>query len=81
MKFNSVPHKGRRGQPATARDSAVKTRLPERTILAVDEFAVRNGCTRSDAIRRLVEIGLATARKPRRARMIPVAKLNASNEV
>ena len=53
-----------RGRPATGRDPAVTSWLSERTILAVDEWAVENGCTRAEAIRSLVEIGLsATPRK------------------
>ena len=47
---------------------------------ALDAFAASNNLSRSEAIRRLVEIGLAKAPKPKRARSIPVGKLNASND-
>ena len=54
-----------RGRPATGRDTAVTSRLSERTILAVDEWAVENGCTRAEAIRGLVEIGLSASPRKR----------------
>ena len=36
----------------------VSSRMPQPTVDAVDEWASRNGTTRSDAIRRLVELWL-----------------------
>jgi hypothetical protein len=36
----------------------VSSRIPAPTVDAIDEWAVRNETTRSDAIRRLVELGL-----------------------
>jgi len=58
-----VDQKKRRGRPATGRDPMVSSRIPAPTVDAIDEWAVRNETTRSDAIRRLVELGLKA--KPR----------------
>ena len=55
-----VDQKKRRGRPATGRDPMVSSRIPATTVDAIDEWAVRNETTRSDAIRRLVELGLET---------------------
>src|SRR5947207_11066196 len=49
----------RRGRPASGRDPAVAVRLPEDTIVAIDKRAGQNAATsRSEAIRRLVELAL-----------------------
>jgi hypothetical protein len=53
-----VDQKRRRGRPATGRDPMVSSRIPAATVVAVDDWATHNETTRSDAIRRLVEIGL-----------------------
>ena len=36
----------------------VSSRIPEATVATIDAWAVQNETTRSDAIRRLVELGL-----------------------
>jgi hypothetical protein len=54
-------HQKKRGRPATGRDPAITARLPETTIAKVDQWAAKNSATRSDAIRRLVELGLGSA--------------------
>jgi metal-responsive CopG/Arc/MetJ family transcriptional regulator len=36
----------------------VSSRIPQEIVAAVDDWAAKNETTRSDAIRRLVEIGL-----------------------
>ena len=46
----------KRGRPATGRDPAV--RLPAELTAAVDKWAEDNEANRSEAIRRLVELGL-----------------------
>jgi hypothetical protein len=46
------------GRPATGRATMVSSRIPQSTVDAVDEWASKNDTTRSDAIRRLVELGL-----------------------
>lgn len=61
-----VDQKKKRGRPATGRDPMVSSRIPTATVAAVDAWATHNETTRSDAIRRLVELGLSV-RKPARA--------------
>jgi hypothetical protein len=51
-------HKKSRGRPATGSDPAVTVRLPQKVLDAVEQWAEQNGASRSEAIRRLVEIGL-----------------------
>jgi Ribbon-helix-helix protein, copG family len=49
----------RRGRPpAGGRDPGVHIRLPEPMLAAIDARSIEDGTTRSEAIRRLVEIGL-----------------------
>jgi hypothetical protein len=49
----------KRGRPATGKDPLVGARLPPDLIKAIDAWAARNETTRSEAIRRLVELALA----------------------
>jgi hypothetical protein len=52
-----------RGRPATGHDPAVAVRLPKQVLAAVDNWAKKQTITsRSDAIRRLIEMGLAAGR-------------------
>lgn len=53
-----IPKK--RGRPATGKDPAVVVRFPPTLTEAVDAWAAKagDGVTRSEAIRRLVELGL-----------------------
>jgi hypothetical protein len=53
-----VDQKRGRGRPATGRDPMVSSRIPVGTVDEIDKWAEKNETTRSDAIRRLVEIGL-----------------------
>jgi hypothetical protein len=48
------------GRPATGRDPAASARLPEDVLAKVDKWAAANKTSRSEAIRQLVEIGLAS---------------------
>ena len=48
----------RRGRPPTGRATLVSSRFPGEVVAAVEAWAVAKQTTRSDAIRRLVEIGL-----------------------
>jgi Arc/MetJ-type ribon-helix-helix transcriptional regulator len=48
----------RRGRPATGRDPVSAVRLPVELTTAVDEWAQDHEASRSEAIRRLVELGL-----------------------
>jgi Ribbon-helix-helix protein, copG family len=50
------------GRPATGRDPMIGLRAGEQLTAAIDAWAKRNGVGRSEAIRRLVEIGLAGGR-------------------
>jgi hypothetical protein len=55
------PKKGR-GRPATGRDPVSAVRLPVELSAAVDKWAEDNEANRSEAIRRLVELGLKAKR-------------------
>jgi len=59
-----VTPKKRRGRPATGRDPHVTSRMPATLIADVEAWAVTNETSRSDAIRRLVELGLTVGDKP-----------------
>jgi Ribbon-helix-helix protein, copG family len=48
----------KRGRPATGRDPVSAVRLPAVLTAAVDKWAEKQGANRSEAIRRLVELGL-----------------------
>jgi hypothetical protein len=58
-----VHPKRRRGRPATGKDPLVSARLPQELIDSVAAWASVNSASRSEAIRRLVELGL-TVRTP-----------------
>lgn len=58
-----IPKKGR-GRPATGKDPQVVVRMPPTLIAAVDAWGETNGTARSEAIRRLVEIGLGNVPAP-----------------
>ncbi len=53
------------GRPATGRHPVIGGRVPQATVDAMDAWAVANGVTRSEAVGRLIALGLkrATARK------------------
>jgi hypothetical protein len=51
----------KRGRPATGRDPLVTARLPKEMIVAVEAWAAKNITSRSDAIRQLLEVGLASS--------------------
>jgi hypothetical protein len=53
-----VAHKKRRGRPATGKDPHMAARMPAELIAEVEAWAVANDTSRSDAFRRLVELGL-----------------------
>jgi Arc/MetJ-type ribon-helix-helix transcriptional regulator len=58
--IRAVPKK--RGRPATGRDPVSAIRLSPDLIATIDKWAARNDVSsRSEAIRRLVEVGLAEA--------------------
>ena len=49
----------KRGRPATGRDPLLNFRSPERLTAEIDDWAEHHDLTRSDAIRKLIEDGLA----------------------
>jgi Arc/MetJ-type ribon-helix-helix transcriptional regulator len=61
MRKSIKVHLKRRGRPATGKDPLVSARLPRAMIDQVEAWAARNDATRSEAIRSLVELGLATS--------------------
>jgi len=60
-----VTPKKKRGRPATGRDPHVTSRMPAALIADVEAWATANDTSRSDAFRRLVELGL-TVKSPAR---------------
>ena len=56
----------KRGRPATGRDPVSAVRLPAVLTAAVDKWAEKHDANRSEAIRRLVELGLTikTSQRP-----------------
>ena len=52
-----------RGRPPTGVDPLVGVRIPKDTIAALDAWAKANDTTRSETIRRLVEVGLKNERR------------------
>jgi Arc/MetJ-type ribon-helix-helix transcriptional regulator len=73
-----VDQKKKRGRPATGRDPMVSSRIPEDVVSAIDQWAEYNETTRSDAIRRLVELGLTTKTK---AKQPPAARADRAKEL
>jgi hypothetical protein len=63
MKLIKVAPKKRRGRPATGKDSHVGARMPPALIAEIEAWSTANDTTRSEAIRRLVEIGLKSKSK------------------
>ncbi len=66
--------KKRRGRPATGQGVQIGTRWPEGTVAAIDAWAKEQGDEppRSEAIRRLVELGLG--KSARASAVTPTAK-------
>jgi hypothetical protein len=64
-----VTPKKKRGRPATGRDPHVTSRMPQPLIDQVEAWAAANDTGRSEAFRRLVELGLEV-----KTTMRPVSK-------
>jgi hypothetical protein len=63
MKSSKSLKRKKRGRPATGQDPVSAIRLPPKLTGSIDKWATLNGAaSRSQAIRRLVELGLASAR-------------------
>lgn len=57
--IRGIPKKKKRGRPkTTGRGTQVGLRWHDRELVAIDAWAKKNECTRAEAIRRLVELGL-----------------------
>lgn len=56
MARKAAPKK--RGRPATGRDPVIAGRVPAELIAEMDLWAKREGLGRSEAMRRLIEVGL-----------------------
>lgn len=67
-----VAPKKRRGRPATGKDPHIAARMPPALIAEVETWAITNDTTRSNAFRRLVEIGLGKTAPT--AKMPPTSK-------
>src|SRR6478752_7922516 len=63
MKKSIKVNQKRRGRPATGRDPVSAVRLPVELTAEVDKWAERHEASRSEAIRRLVELGLTMETK------------------
>jgi hypothetical protein len=63
MKTSKVTSKKRDRLPVTGRDPHVTSRMPPGLIAEVEAWATTNDVTRSEAIRRLVELGLTARAK------------------
>jgi hypothetical protein len=57
-----IPKKKKRGRPATGRDPLIALRVPAETIAEIEKWG-GDRLSRSEAIRTLIEIGLASKRK------------------
>jgi Ribbon-helix-helix protein, copG family len=58
-KQSKTVHKKSRGRPAgTKYSETIPARLEPDTLAGVDKWAASNGVSRSEALRRLVELGL-----------------------
>jgi hypothetical protein len=58
MKKSIKVTRKKRGRPATGKDPHMSARMPPALIAEVEAWAAANETSRSDAFRRLVEIGL-----------------------
>jgi hypothetical protein len=76
MKKSIKVDRKRRGRPPTGRATLVSSRFPGEVVAAVEAWAAAKQTTRSDAIRRLVEIGLK-AKTPARPVSKPGRRLRA----
>jgi hypothetical protein len=53
----------RRGRPATGKDPLISARVPVDVVASIEAWSAAKGVTRSEAIRRLVELGLTVGTK------------------
>ena len=79
-------HGGRRpgsGRPATGKDPVRTMRLSDQFLASVDAWAAgqEDAPGRSEAIRRLVEIGLSKSEPPKQPKVLTTAKQSAARAV
>ena len=72
-----VTPKKSRGRPPTGKDPHVTARMPNELIAQVESWATANDASRSEAIRRLVELGLTVKSLPKQTSRARAAKANA----
>jgi metal-responsive CopG/Arc/MetJ family transcriptional regulator len=60
--IKNVMHK-KRGRPATGQGALLSIRYPDDMVSSIDAYAEKAGITRSAAVKRLVQDGLAANRK------------------
>jgi hypothetical protein len=58
MKKSIKVHPKKRGRPATGKDPLISARVPAAIVTSIEAWGAMKGVTRSEAIRRLVELGL-----------------------
>ncbi len=73
MKTVEVKPKPSVGRPATGKDPLIGARFPPVAIAEIDAWATANATSRSDAIRRLVEMGLKQGEMRGRNELTPGA--------
>jgi hypothetical protein len=78
----SVRHE-KRGRPATGKTPTATLRLPEQLSEQIEVWSRKqsDAPTRSEAIRRLVEIGLSKSETPKRPKVVSTAKQSAARAV
>ena len=64
----------RRGRPATGRDPVSAVRLPAELTASVDKWSEDHETNRSEAIRRLVELGLTIRTKAKQPSLLRAAR-------
>ena len=73
--------KKRRGRPATGKNPQVVVRMPAPLIAAVDAWGTANDTARSEAIRRLVELGLTLETKAAPSQRLRAARADRAKEL
>jgi hypothetical protein len=58
MKKSIKVHPKKRGRPATGKDPLISARVPPGIVASIEAWGAAKSVTRSEAIRRLVELGL-----------------------
>ena len=82
MKRSVKVHQKKPGRPATGRDPAVTVRLPQYVLDQVKTWATQDGnMNRSQAIGRLVEIGLTVNMKASPSQRLKAVRADRANEL